>query len=363
MMVTDTRRGGAPIRCATIAEGMVSFGWDVMAISVFPPGPVLQRLTRKGIATSDLDLGSVAGLPHAVLRLRRVARSWEPDVVQTSLWHANALGRTGLAGTGRPVIGTFEGLRPVSRARRATDRVTLGLASAHVAVCKAVADRVVRSNGLEPARVKVIPLGVDIDRWSALPPKSEARASLGIPPDVPVVAWNGRFDPVKNLPVLMRAVGCNRGWWLLVAGAGDPPPNLPAWVRAACLEDRFVFAGELDDVRPVLAAADVFALASRTEAMPLALIEAMAARLPVVAPAVGGIPEIVTSGHDGLLVPPDDERALAHAFAEARDRGGELGSKGFETVRARFGLGTMLAAYDRLWREVASSRHSFLSKS
>lgn len=363
MMVTDSRRGGAPIRCATIAEGMASLGWDVLAVSLFPPGPVLQGLARKGVATADLDLGSPLRVPHAAFRLRRLVRSWAPDVVQTSLWHANLLGRLGLWGMGRPVVSTFEGLRPVPRARHVADRATLSLAAAHVAVCQAVADRARARDRIPLDRLRVIPVGVDVDHWSALPDRVEARRRLGVPAEAPVVAWSGRFDEVKNLPGLMRAVGSLPGWWLLVAGAGDVPAQLAGWVASSGVGGRFVFAGELDDVRPVLAAADVFAMASITEAMPVALVEAMAAGLPVVAPSVGGIPEIVTSGHDGLLVAAGDEDALAKALVEALERQGELGPRAAQTVRARFALTTMLDAYDRLWREVASSRQTFRSRS
>jgi glycosyltransferase involved in cell wall biosynthesis len=362
-MVTDSRRGGAPIRCATIAEGMTTLGWEVLAVSLFAPGPVLQGLARKGIATADLDLGSSFRVPHAAFRLRRLVRNWAPDVVQTSLWHANLLGRLGLLGMGRPVISTFEGLRPISRARHAADRITLSLASTHVAVCQAVADRARERDRIPPDRLRVIPLGVDVDHWSALPTRAESRDRFGMPGGAPAVAWSGRFDQVKNLPGLMRAVGGLPGWRLLVAGAGSPPADLAGWVASSGLGDRFLFAGELDDVRPVLAAADVFAMASITEAMPLALVEAMAAGRPVVAPAVGGIPEIVTHGHDGLLVGAGDEHALAKAIVEARERADELGPRAAETVRARFALGTMLDAYDRLWREVASSRQAFRSRS
>lgn len=363
MMVTDSRRGGAPIRCATIAEGMTALGWQVMVVSVLPAGPVLHRLAAQGIATADLGLSSPAHLPRSALRLRRLVRSFAPDVVQTSLWHANLLGRLGLVGLRRPVISTNEGLRPVSALRRAAEHRTLGLAAAHVAVCQAVADRDRAAYDVSQRLLRVILLGVDVERWSRLPPRAEARAGFGIPAQAPVVSWNGRFDSVKNLPALMRVVGGLPGWWLVIGGAGDPPDGLGAWVAEAGLEGRFVLAGELDDVRPVLAAADVFAMTSHTEAMPLALIEAMAAGLPVVAPDVGGLPEIITSGHDGLLVAPGDEAAMARAVIEARERSAELGARATETVRTRFALTTMLDAYDGLWREVASSRQTVRSRS
>lgn len=363
MMVTDSRRGGAPIRCATIAEGMTGLGWEVMVVSVLPAGAVLQRLASNGIATADLGLAGPSQLPRSALRLRRLVHGWAPDVVQTSLWHANLLGRLGLQGLQCPVIGTIEGLRPVSRIQHSADRATLGLAAAHVAVCQAVADRAASAYGPSQPLMRVIRVGVDLDRWSALPPRDVARARFGIPAQAPVVSWNGRFDAVKNLPALMRAVGSLPGWWLLIGGAGDPPDALATWVADAGLDGRFVLAGELDDVRPVLAAGDVFAMTSHTEAMPLALIEAMAAGVAVVVPAVGGLPEIVTSGHDGLLVAPGDVAALASAMLQAREQSAELGARAIETVHARFALETMLDAYDRLWREVVSSRQTARSRS
>jgi glycosyltransferase involved in cell wall biosynthesis len=96
---------------------------------------------------------------------------------------------------------------------------------------------------------------------------------------------------------------------------------------------------------------DVFALASRSEGMPGALVEAMGAGLPVVATNVGGIPEVVTDGVDGLLVPPSDPQALARAIETALGRP-ELGRAAAQTAQTRFSLATMIDGYERSFRRV-----------
>jgi glycosyltransferase involved in cell wall biosynthesis len=352
MVVTDTRRGGAPRRCAAIARGMPQLGWRVKVVSLLPKGAVLDELTADGLPTAELGLGSSWQLPRAIARLRRLVREWQPHVVQTSLWHANLLGRLALVDMALPVIGTFESMyggHPWTRLL--VDRATINLARSHVAVSQAVASTLCSRERVRYP-VEVIPFGVDVGAWDPPAERSALRAELGIPQEAQVAAWVGRFNPVKNLPVVMRAVGACPGWWLLIAGAGRPPGQLAQWVSAAGLKGRFLFAGELADVATVLHAADVFVLASRWEAMPLALIEAMASGLPVVAPRVGGIPEIVTHCHDGLLVPPNDEAALAAAISDAGRRP-ELGWNARDTVKKRFSRDAMLAAYDRLWRDVS----------
>ena len=114
------------------------------------------------------------------------------------------------------------------------------------------------------------------------------------------------------------------------------------------------FTGELADVRPVLAAADVFCLPSRWEGFPRALLEAMDAGLPVVATGVGGVPELVTDGHDGLIVEPGDERRSRRPSARPPD-GRSWGAGLGETVRARFGEAQMIDAFEELWSGYAAT--------
>ena len=311
------------------------------------------ELEADGIPTVSLELRSLRRLPRALRELRGIVRAWRPAVVQTSLWHANILARVGLRAMRVPVVDTMEAVDPEKPRRRVwLDRLTHRLAARHVASCRAVADVVAARERLRPDRLRVIRFGLHPAEWAVTSCRGEARRAFDLPDTARVVAWTGRLEPEKNLPALLAAVSSMSGWWLLVAGQGRLGPELPSLAEQAGLSGRYRFVGELADVRPVLAAADVFALASSSEGLPLALLEAMAAGLPVVAPAVGGIPEAVTHGHDGLLLAKSDPVGLACAIEEASGRP-ELGPRARETVRRRFAPETMLAAYDALWREVA----------
>jgi starch synthase (maltosyl-transferring) len=331
-------------------------GWEPLVVSVLPPGPVVESVRATGIRTASLGLSRWRDLPVAVGRLRRLVAEFRPDVVQTSLWHANVLGRLALRRSGVPVVDSFEDTDPHKpRSRIWLDRTTHGLATAHVVVARAVADLVASRERLPRERLHVIPFGLDVEAWRPRGEGARLRRAWSIPDAARVVAWTGRLEAMKGLDVLIQAVAPLRDWRILLAGTGPLVSRLDGWRREAQLDGRLIHVGELSDVRPVLEAADVFALASQHEGMPLSLIEAMAFGRPVVAAAVGGIPEVVSDGRDGLLVAPGDAAALRTAIEHAAGRP-ELGQRARETVRDRFTAEAMAAAYDRLWRAVSAAR-------
>lgn len=173
-----------------------------------------------------------------------------------------------------------------------------------------------------PSKLHVIENGVDL---MAFHPDAQARqavrAELGIPAGAWVVGTVGRLAVEKNPALLLRAAGplLNDDFHLMFAGDGPELRNL----RGQAMRDpsgAFVhILGARPDVPRVLAACDVFALSSRTEGLPLALLEAMAAGLPVVATAVGGIPDVVRDGVSALLVSPGDEEGLHEALHRLYD--------------------------------------------
>jgi glycosyltransferase involved in cell wall biosynthesis len=129
--------------------------------------------------------------------------------------------------------------------------------------------------------------------------------------------------------------------------------------------DRCRFLGHRDDVPAVLAAADVFVLPSRSEASPNSVIEAMAAGLPVVATSVGGIPELVTDGRTGRLVPPGDPSALAQALVDLLDHPGhaaELGRAARARIERTASFERMVADFESLYLEEIAARHTILTR-
>ena len=194
----------------------------------------------------------------------------------------------------------------------------------------------IRREKLPPDKVKTVYVGIDTAKFAPVLPQAEARRQIGCPADKYVVGIIGRLAAQKNhtgflqaltlLPPDLRAeIHC------LMVGSGDLEAELRRQVQALGLQDQVVFLGERTDVPVILRALDLFALPSHWECLPSVLSEAMASQCPVVATAVGGVPEII--GNTGWpMVEPGDPAALAQAITEVwqmppakRDRMTEIG--------------------------------------
>ena len=233
-------------------------------------------------------------------------------------------------------------------------RLALALISLHcakiVAVSQSVADSLAAC-GVPPAKLLVIPNGVDIRHFAPLEgSRAEARAALGVPASAFVVASAARFSPEKGLDVLLEAARQRKHMTFLLAGNG---PQLAALSRD--LPSNVRLLGRLDDVRTLLFAADVFAVPSRREGQGIAALEAMAAGIPVAASRVGGLAEMLTDGETALLVPPGDPDALAVALSRLQSDSRlrqKLAGSASALVQSRYSLPPMLDALTALYREV-----------
>jgi glycosyltransferase involved in cell wall biosynthesis len=202
------------------------------------------------------------------------------------------------------------------------DAVCHGLAKAArvMAVSPAVAEGVT-TYGLDPADITVVPSGVDLVRFKPLTAGREALLhKLGVRrPELPVVCFSGRLIAIKGVDTLLRALDrCRRdGLFVttLIAGDGDEAHWLQEMNDALRLEDVYFLGQQPHAALPALYnAADVVVVPSREDALPLTALEAQACGTPVVASSVGALP-LVVDEFSGLIVPPDDERALAQAIA------------------------------------------------
>ncbi len=167
--------------------------------------------------------------------------------------------------------------------------------------------------GLAPERVRVVPNPAP--ELPQLPSREEARAALGV--TGPVLATAGRLTAQKALPDALRAIARVPAVELLVLGDGSERPALEREAETLGVSDRvrFVGAGTRDDVLRLFRAADAVLVTSAWENLPHTVLEALAVGTPVIATAVGGIPEVVVDGENGLLVPPHDVDAIAAAVA------------------------------------------------
>ncbi len=196
----------------------------------------------------------------------------------------------------------------VSRLRRAVNSILLNrLASAINACCGFSAESLSLVDGFAKHRIEVIANGIDLTRYCRPSDRKSVRHRLGLDPARRYIANVARFHPVKDHALLLRAFAkvatVRDNVDLLLVGDGTLRSELEALVRQLSIERQVCFLGVRSDVPAILQAADVFALTSLSEAASLTLLEAMASSLPVVVTEVGGNPEIVRHGIEGILVP------------------------------------------------------------
>jgi glycosyltransferase involved in cell wall biosynthesis len=253
----------------------------------------------------------------------------------------------------------------VSPLRRAANRLVFDrLADAVNACCLASARAMNRLDGFRGHRIEIIDNGIELPRYSPAEPRTDLRRRLGLDPQRRFIACVARFHPVKDHPMLIRAMARVAAELpdvdLLLAGDGPDRTLLEDLCRELRIADRVRFLGVRKDVPDVLLASDLFALTSETEAASLTLMEAMACGLPVVVTDVGGNPELVRPGRDGLLVPRGDDAACARALlAILRDPSlaRRFGDSGRERAAERFDIDRTISRYHQLYRRL-SGRHS-----
>jgi glycosyltransferase involved in cell wall biosynthesis len=207
--------------------------------------------------------------------------------------------------------------------------------------------------------------GVDTEHFRVSEPGAQARAAVGLDPKRPVIGTVGRLEDRKGHEQLLLALRTmstranGRRPQGLIVGDGPLRDPLRARARELGIADDVQFTGTVTDVRPHLAAMDVFVLPSWAEGMSNALMEAMAAGRPVVATAVGGNSEVVADGRTGVLVPPGDPDAIAEAVSSLLGepaQASELGAAARTFVTDRFGARARVAELERLYEERLSLR-------
>ena len=350
--------------------------------------PSVCCLTRGGGYESELRaaLGSqtegAAGVPVTVLgkkgrydvamlwRLRALMRRDRPDIVHTWLFTANTWGRIaawlarrgGLADV--PVIIASE--RAVDRWKnpfhRLADRRLAAASAAIVANCEAVKRFCVEDVGIPSKRVRVILNGMNLRSFDSAFSHAirDVIADANCGADRIRMGTVARLEPQKGIPFLIEAMellqssGVDAELWIV--GDGPDRPELEAMVNASPgLRDSVKFLGRRDDVPGILSQLDIFVLPSLWEGLPNAVMEAMAARLPVVATNVDGTPELVNDGETGLLVPPKSAEALADAIAKLVADGAlrqRMGQAGRRRIEQHFTEDRMIAETEALYREL-----------
>jgi glycosyltransferase involved in cell wall biosynthesis len=286
---------------------------------------LVPELTALGVDTHSLGVRTEWD-PRWVLRLHRLLRRGHYDIVHAHSPLVASMARVlvrAIPRRRRPAFVYTEHNRWPSyhRVTRVTNQVTYGLDDATFAVSADVRDSVSRRRR---DRVEVVIHGVDITRVRAARAERDAtRAELGVAPGELLSVTVANLRAGKNYPGLLAAARLlvDRGLPVrfVAAGQGQLEAEIRALHEGSGLGERFRLLGYRDDTTRLIAAADVFVLASQHEGLPVTVMEALTLGVPVVAPAVGGLPEVVESGENGILVQPGSPAALADAIEHALD--------------------------------------------
>jgi glycosyltransferase involved in cell wall biosynthesis len=326
----------------------------------------LTRLGARGVAVETLFLP-----PRRYLAERRFVRSvlqrYQVSIVHTHGYRADVLHSGVAARLGIPQVSTAHGFASTGAKGRFFEWLQLRSwrrIGAVVAVSRALVDVLARA-GIPRERIECIANGIVDDE---APPMERlvARRALGLPPSGPVAGWIGRLSGEKAPDVAIRALSAcrDRSIHLGILGDGPMMQRCRDLVGELGLDSRVTFAGFTADASRHLRAFDLLVLSSHTEGTPMVLLEAAAARLPIVATSVGGVPDLLAAS-GALLVPPADPEALGRAIDSAvsdpiaaESRADAAHARVSSMTAADDWVGRYLALYDRVLSSSPGARTS-----
>ena len=358
--------GGLEHVVVALARAQKQRGHEVRVVCLWRRGALAEQAEAAGVRVDSCEKRPGLDL-RALSAMRDLLRGFRPEVLHTHnpMAHYYAVAAAFGLGVGR-TLNTRHGMGSgvLSARREKLYRVALMATDHAVSVCDAARQRFVAHGVMPAAKAVVVRNGIDLARFA--PRDADAGASLrlalGLSDEAVVFGTVGRLNEAKQQHRLLGALrhlldnGLHAS--LVIAGDGELRGALDAEVDRLGLRESVRLLGARGDVPQLLAGMDVFVLPSRTEGYSLALVEASAAALPIIATAVGGNAEIVHDGLTGLIVPPGDDARLTEAMATlGRDgsRRQELGQQARAWALREGSLDAMCDGYEQLYRRGAQA--------
>lgn len=355
--------GGAEHYLLLLAEGVRALGHEAV---FFLPGDAdwRPRVEEGTWAVCECSGDPSAGFLKRMSALRRALKRIAPDIL-----HINLPSTYAASFSAGAMVGRLQGCRVVttehlsmigrSRKRAPIKAFFTSFVDEIIAVSDATRRGLVETHGIGERKITVVLNGVNLKELDSVS-RDQARSRLGTEPGAVVLGCAGELIKRKGHSYLIDAFAeikkDHEGrLQLIVVGDGVERGELERQVKSEGIEDSVVFAGNVTGAGPLLKAFDIFVMPSLMEAMPFALLEAMAGGVPCVATDVWGIPEVVRDGETGLLVPAGDTPALKRAILRLlADPGlrGRMGDASRAAAEARFSLESMVsntvAVYERV---------------
>jgi glycosyltransferase involved in cell wall biosynthesis len=309
-----------------------------------------------------------------IYQLWKLIRRERPDIVHTHTAKAGFVGRIAARLAGVPIIvhtyhgHVFAGYFSPARTRLflLLERFCARLSTRVITLSAALKRELSEVYRIAPPdQIEVIPLGFELDRLAALKRHEGAfRAQHHIPEAAPLIGIVGRLVPIKNHDLFLQAARIVHaqlpGAFFALVGDGERRAELVAMAGSLGLADRVRFTGWIADVPPVYSALDALVLSSNNEGLPVSLIEAMAAGVPVVSTSVGGVPDLLDGGQLGAVVPPGDAQGMAAGIVRAlTDPAARAVAEKARTVTLQqYDIRQSVAQTDALYRRLVQARQA-----
>lgn len=357
--------GGAERMVADLACGLDQKRFEVAVVSLFEPAGTEMELELDRSHVPVLYLGKHRGFDVRMYgRLGRAVREFRPYIIHTHRYVLRYLLPIPLYRRIPVRIHTVHSVaeREVDTVGKWTHHLAFRQGVLPVSIARAVSTSLEKLYGI--AGPPLIPNGIRVALY-ANPRVSRVdwRRDVGFRDDEILLVSVGRLSPEKNHSLLLRAFSSYSAsahqCHLIVVGDGPLRGDLEAEAKSLGLVGKVRFLGLRTDVPDILAAADMFVLSSDWEGNPLSVMEAMAAGKPVIATAVGGVPELIEDDETGLLVPPRNVKALETALIElltCPERRKSMGAAAAKVARDRFDVSGMVRAYEQLYEGLLRTR-------
>jgi sugar transferase (PEP-CTERM/EpsH1 system associated) len=327
-------------------------------------GPLTQRIIPARCRVFEFG-EKLGGDYRLYLKLAQAFRYHRIHIAHTHGWGTLLEGFVAAKLAGVPIVvhGEHGTIKDDTKMHIYIQRLLWRMTDQVLSVSEVLREKLCKTIGFPKERIRVVTNGVDLCRFDVAEKLSGYTSPLGLRSGALMFGTIGRLVPVKSYPILLAASRLifDRipNSYLISVGEGSLYDELSAMVRNYDMTDRVKFLGWRSDVPKILKALDVYVLASESEGMSNTILEAMASGLPVVATAVGGNVELVVDGQTGLLVPPNDPKALAEAVVTLLcdpTRRSKMGQLGHQRVREYFSLETMARNYAGFYLEIFSRR-------
>ena len=351
--------GGAQAFLYNLVKNLDNDIFDIYIIGIKNIGPFKEKFKNLSVNTYTLNVTNIYDL-HSFLRLFRLLKIINPDILHTNLFYSHIMGRLVSIFFDFKVIGTIHNTLHYNLFMKLLLKITDFLNDYNIAICKKVKEVLLEKKISKPNKIKVIYNSVVYDRYQNeldLTEIDKYKNDLALKNNDKVLISIGRLEKPKGYLNLIKSIKIldNKydNYKLLIIGKGNLYQAIKKEISKNNLEQKIKLLSEREDIEKLLKISDIYIMSSLWEGLPISLLEAMASGLPVITTDVGGINEVIDNNRNGLLVEPGNIEKLAYEIENILQSDNEkltkMGLNAKNTIKKYFSLKDQIKKYETLY--------------